>query len=102
MDDPVPKATPLSGLTVGGQPSVEHEFEVRQRILGPDDRRFTLIDVQRQARQKPASADHSDEAFWRHGGGCLCNDMVSGLALSLPFSLPLCRKRPYRKHGADC
>ncbi len=71
----VVRATRLPGPTGGGRPSVEYEFEVQQRILGPDDRRFTLIGAQGQTRPKPASADHSDEAFWQHGGGRLYNDM---------------------------
>ncbi|GAB3380448.1 hypothetical protein [Massilia agri] len=71
----VVRATPLSGATGGGRPSVEYEFEVQQRILGPEEPRFILIGAHGQTRHQPASADHSDEAFWQQGGGRLYNDM---------------------------
>lgn len=70
----VVRATPLPGPVPGMRPSIEYEFEVQERILGPDDKRFILIGAKGLTRPGPSSGNHSDKTFWEHGGGRLYND----------------------------
>lgn len=67
-------ARPSTVATYGGRPSVEYEFEVQERILGPDEPRFSLVGARGETRHPPRSNDHSDEEFWQRGGGRLYND----------------------------
>jgi hypothetical protein len=68
------RATPSPLPASGGRPSVEYEFEVEERILGPDEPRFVIIGARGETRPRPGSTDHSDKEFWERGGGRLCND----------------------------
>lgn len=68
------RATPSPIPASGGRPSVEYEFEVQERILGPDEPRFIVIGARGETRPEPRSTDHSDEEFWERGGGRLYND----------------------------
>lgn len=68
------RATPSPIPSFGGRPSVEYEFEVQERLLGPGQQRFVLIGAQGETRPNPSSNDHSDKAFWQRGGGRLYND----------------------------
>lgn len=74
----VVRATPLAPLLShsngGGRPAVEYEFDVQERLLGPDERRFVLIGAQGENRRASPSNDHRDDAFWQRGGGRLHND----------------------------
>lgn len=70
----VVRATPSPVPAFGGRPSVEYEFEVQQRILGPDVPGFVLIGAKGETRPAPSSSDHSDKAFWERGGARLYND----------------------------
>lgn len=70
----VVRATPSSAPAYGGRPSVEYEFEIQRRILGPELQRFILIGAKGETRPGPISKDHSDAAFWQRGGGRLYND----------------------------
>jgi len=68
------RATPSTAPNGGGRPTVEYEFEVVQRILGPDEARFTLIGAKGETRMQQPASDHGDEGFWQRGGGRLYND----------------------------
>lgn len=70
----VVRATPSPVPAYGGRQSVEYEFEVQQRILGPDEQGFILIGAKGETRRAASSSDHSDQAFWQRGGGRLHND----------------------------
>jgi hypothetical protein len=69
----VVRATPLRASAFG-RPPVEYEFEVHERILGPDEQRFILIGAKGPTRISPSSGDHGGKAFWESGGGRLHND----------------------------
>ena len=69
----VVRATPLHASAFG-RPPVEYEFEVHERILGPDEQRFILIGAHGPTRISLSSSDHGGKAFWEHGGGRLHND----------------------------
>lgn len=50
----------------------EYEFEVQKRIVGPDRQRFTIVGASHQVEDPGKDFDrHSDEVFWRRGGGRL-------------------------------
>ncbi|MEF9926821.1 MAG: hypothetical protein RR775_17720 [Massilia sp.] len=68
------RATPSPIRNSGGRPSVEYEFEVQERLLGPEEQRFVLIGASGKTRPNPSSNDHSDKTFWERGGGRLYND----------------------------
>ena len=70
----VVRATPSTAQKGGGRQAMEYEFEVVQRILGPDEARFVLGGAHGVTRTALPAGDHGDEAFWRHGGGRLSND----------------------------
>ncbi|MGI4721304.1 MAG: hypothetical protein ACRYGO_09745 [Janthinobacterium lividum] len=70
----VVRATPSTAQKGGGRQAVEYEFEVVQRILGPDEARFVLVGAQGETRTALPAGDHRDEAFWQRGGGRLYND----------------------------
>ena len=70
----VVRATPAPVPAFGGRRSVDYEFEVQQRILGPDETRFILAGAKGPTRSNPAASDHSGKAFWEPGGGRLHND----------------------------
>jgi hypothetical protein len=70
----VVRATPSPIPNSGGRPSVEYEFEVQERLLGPEEQSFVLIGANGETRHNSSSNDHSDEAFWQRGGGRLYND----------------------------
>ncbi|MBQ5962744.1 hypothetical protein [Massilia sp. ZL223] len=67
----VVRATPLPVPVPGMSPDIEYEFEVQERILGPDDKRFILIGGEVPTRTGPSSDNHSDKAFWERNGGRL-------------------------------
>lgn len=69
----VVRATPSTPRGRGRQ-AVEYEFEVVQRILGPDEAHFVLVGAQGETRTALPAGDHGDEAFWQRGGGRLLND----------------------------
>lgn len=70
----VVRATPSPVPAFGGRRSVEYEFEVQQRILGPAETRFILAGAKGPTRSGPATSGHGDKAFWERGGGRLHND----------------------------
>lgn len=70
----VVRATPSAAWSGRGRQPVEYEFEVVQRILGPDEARFVIAGAQGETRMTQAAGDHGDEGFWNRGGGRLYND----------------------------
>lgn len=70
----VVRATASPILNFGGRQSIEYEFEVQERLLGPEKQRFVIIGAKGETRRSSSSNDHSDEAFWQRGGGRLYND----------------------------
>lgn len=53
---------------------VEYGFVVRKRLLGPAEQAFTLLGMPARASEQPVrSHDHSDDTFWKYGGGRLMN-----------------------------
>jgi len=70
----VVRATRTSPTGVRGRPTVEYEFEVQERLQGPPAQRFTIVGAAGGTRSPPLSLDHTDEEFWKWGGGRLYND----------------------------
>ena len=70
----VVRATPSAAWSGRGRQPVEYEFEVVQRILGPDEARFVIAGAQGETRMAQPANDHGDEEFWRRGGRRLYND----------------------------
>ncbi|WP_313169726.1 hypothetical protein [Massilia oculi] len=70
----VVRETPTSIPGGGGRLTVEYEFEVQERIQGLPVQRFIVVGAAGETRPRPSSTDHSDEQFWRRGGGRLYND----------------------------
>lgn len=70
----VVRATPLTARKGGGRQPMEYEFEVVQRIFGPNETRFVLHGAHGVSRTALPAGDHGDEAFWQRGGGRLLND----------------------------
>lgn len=70
------RAIPLPAAAPGERVPVEYQFDVDQRILGPDTQRFSVIVVGKpeSKRREQLSRDHSDSAFWKPGGGSLTYD----------------------------
>lgn len=62
-----------ASVTADGQ--TEYEFLVYRRIAGEDRQRFTVIGSGKLANHNQSDfAKHTDDAFWRAGGGRLFND----------------------------
>lgn len=70
----VVRATASAARKGGGRQAVEYEFEVVQRILGPDEARFVIVGAHGETRMAGPASDHGDDAFWQRGGGRLYND----------------------------
>jgi len=55
---------------------VRYDFVVERSLLGPERKELSVSGrAAGRYQEREASIDHSDEAFWKHGGGRLTNEM---------------------------
>lgn len=79
VDEQIAQAKDVSVATVVkasalGNGIVQYDFIVRKRLLGPEEQAFTLLGMPARASERPSlSPDHSDDGFWKNGGGRLMN-----------------------------